>query len=130
MIDPSVASDVYRALADEHGWSIRYVLDTHVHADHVSRARELANHTGATLLLPPQDRVAFPFTPFAEGARVIVGTAVMTALHTPGHSGYEDAWFFRRLFKRRTGVAPARYRRIFRPIHRGHRTVTREPQPA
>ena len=33
--------------------------------------------------------------------------------------GYEDASFFRRLFRRRTGVAPARYRRAFRPIHRG-----------
>ena len=33
--------------------------------------------------------------------------------------GYEDASFFRRLFRRRTGVAPARYRRVFRPIHRG-----------
>jgi transcriptional regulator GlxA family with amidase domain len=33
--------------------------------------------------------------------------------------GYEDPSFFRRLFKRRTGVAPARYRRVFQPIHRG-----------
>jgi transcriptional regulator GlxA family with amidase domain len=31
--------------------------------------------------------------------------------------GYEDASFFRRLFRRRTGVAPAQYRRVFRPIH-------------
>ena len=35
--------------------------------------------------------------------------------------GYEDPSFFRRLFKRRTGVAPARYRRVFQPIHRGAR---------
>jgi transcriptional regulator GlxA family with amidase domain len=33
--------------------------------------------------------------------------------------GYEDPSFFRRLFRRRTGVAPARYRRVFQPIHRG-----------
>jgi glyoxylase-like metal-dependent hydrolase (beta-lactamase superfamily II) len=86
VIDPSVASDVYTAIADEHGWFIRYVLDTHVHADHFSRARELANQTGATLLLPPQDRVAFPFTPFAEGERVVIGTAMIAPLHTPGHT--------------------------------------------
>ena len=86
VIDPSVASDVYSAIADEHGWSIRFVLETHVHADHVSRARELANRTRATLLLPPQDRVAFPFTSVAEGDRVPIGTAVITALHTPGHT--------------------------------------------
>jgi glyoxylase-like metal-dependent hydrolase (beta-lactamase superfamily II) len=68
VIDPSVPSDVYPTIADEHGWAIRYDLDTHVHADHVSRARELANRTAATLLLPRQERVDFPFTAFTEGA--------------------------------------------------------------
>jgi glyoxylase-like metal-dependent hydrolase (beta-lactamase superfamily II) len=86
VIDASVASDVYTTIADEHGWAIRYVLDTHVHADHVSRARELANRTEATLLLPQQDRVHFPFTQFTEGERIRIGTAVITALHTPGHT--------------------------------------------
>jgi glyoxylase-like metal-dependent hydrolase (beta-lactamase superfamily II) len=86
VIDPSVSSDVYSAIAQEHGWSIRFVLDTHVHADHVSRARDLAHRSGATLLLPPQDRVAFAFTPFADGERLSFGSAVITALHTPGHT--------------------------------------------
>jgi transcriptional regulator GlxA family with amidase domain len=40
--------------------------------------------------------------------------------------GYEDPSFFRRLFKRRTGVAPARYRRVFQPIHRGMPPKPRE----
>ena len=40
--------------------------------------------------------------------------------------GYEDPSFFRRLFKRRTGVAPARYRRVFQPIHRGMSPVPRQ----
>jgi transcriptional regulator GlxA family with amidase domain len=38
--------------------------------------------------------------------------------------GYEDPSFFRRLFRRRTGLAPARYRRVFRPIHQGMPAVT------
>lgn len=42
VIDPSVSPDVYLELASRQGWSIRYVLETHVHADHLSRARELA----------------------------------------------------------------------------------------
>jgi glyoxylase-like metal-dependent hydrolase (beta-lactamase superfamily II) len=92
VIDASVADGIYTAIAEEHRWSIRYVLDTHVHADHVSRARELANRTGATLLLPPQDRVAFPFTPLAEGDRVHIGTAVIAALHTPGHTDESTAF--------------------------------------
>jgi glyoxylase-like metal-dependent hydrolase (beta-lactamase superfamily II) len=92
VIDPSVRSDVYTAIAGEQGWSIRFVLDTHIHADHVSRARELANRTEARLLLPPQDRAAFSFTPFAEGERVRIGDAVIAALHTPGHTNESTAF--------------------------------------
>ena len=86
VIDPSVTSDVYLDIAQRHRWSIRYVLDTHVHADHLSRARELARQTGATLLLPPQDRARFAFTPIADGERIRVGNATLRALHTPGHT--------------------------------------------
>jgi glyoxylase-like metal-dependent hydrolase (beta-lactamase superfamily II) len=86
VIDPSVPSDVYVAIAREHGWSICWVADTHVHADHLSRARDLASRTGATLLLPPQERVRFAFTGIADGQRIRVGKATITALHTPGHT--------------------------------------------
>jgi transcriptional regulator GlxA family with amidase domain len=41
--------------------------------------------------------------------------------------GSEDASFFRRLFKRRTGVAPAQYRRAFKPIHRGLPSAEKKP---
>lgn len=44
--------------------------------------------------------------------------------------GYEDPSFFRRLFKRRTGLAPARYRRVFQPIHRGQTVVPQRRRPA
>jgi transcriptional regulator GlxA family with amidase domain len=44
--------------------------------------------------------------------------------------GYEDPSFFRRLFRRRTGVAPARYRRVFQPVHRGVPTDARSRRPA
>jgi len=86
VIDPSVDSQVYVDLARTRGWTITGVLDTHVHADHLSRARALAEHTGATLYLPRQDRVAFRFTPLEEGADVQVGEARLRALHTPGHT--------------------------------------------
>jgi glyoxylase-like metal-dependent hydrolase (beta-lactamase superfamily II) len=86
VIDPSVSSDVYIRIATAHGWTIRYVADTHIHADHLSRARELAGQTGATLLLPPQHRAAFAFTPIADCQRIAVGDASLTAIHTPGHT--------------------------------------------
>ena len=86
VIDPSVSADVYLDIANSRGWSIRYVLDTHVHADHLSRAPELARQAGATLLLPPQNRVRFPFTAIADGERVRVGNANLSAIQTPGHT--------------------------------------------
>jgi glyoxylase-like metal-dependent hydrolase (beta-lactamase superfamily II)/rhodanese-related sulfurtransferase len=86
VIDASVPADVYLQLARENGWSIRSVLETHVHADHVSRARQLAALAGATLRLPRQDRVTFGFVALGEGDRVPVGKATITALHTPGHT--------------------------------------------
>ena len=86
VIDPSVSPDVYLELADRHGWSIRYVLETHVHADHLSRARDLVRQTGAALLLPQQQRVRFAFTAIADGERIPLGSASITATHTPGHT--------------------------------------------
>lgn len=86
VIDPSLAPDVYCALAARHGWTIRYVLETHIHADHLSRARLLAGQAGATLVLPDQRRVGFPFTPVHDGDRIVVGRATLVARHTPGHT--------------------------------------------
>jgi len=86
VIDPSVSPDVYLQIANRHGWSIRYVLETHVHADHLSRARELVGQTGAALLLPAQQRVTFAFTAIADGARIRFGSASLTAMRTPGHT--------------------------------------------
>lgn len=86
VIDPSVSPDVYLDLASRHGWSIRNVLETHVHADHLSRARDLVRQTGAALLLPPQLRVRFAFTAVSDGECVSVGNASITAIHTPGHT--------------------------------------------
>jgi glyoxylase-like metal-dependent hydrolase (beta-lactamase superfamily II) len=86
VIDPSVSPEVYVAIAREHGWTIRSVLETHVHADHLSRARELTGRTGARLRLPPQNRAKFEFTAIGDGQRFQCGDATLVALHTPGHT--------------------------------------------
>ena len=86
VIDPSLAPDVYLDIARRHRWRVPYVLETHIHADHLSRARELAKQAGARLVLPPQDRVRFAFAPIADGERIQVGHATLRALHTPGHT--------------------------------------------
>jgi glyoxylase-like metal-dependent hydrolase (beta-lactamase superfamily II) len=73
-------------MLQQQEWSLRYVLETHVHADHLSRARELVRRTQATLLLPPQRRVRFAFTAVADGQALPLGRATLTAIHTPGHT--------------------------------------------
>jgi glyoxylase-like metal-dependent hydrolase (beta-lactamase superfamily II)/rhodanese-related sulfurtransferase len=87
VIDPSLPVDVYIHLAHQRGWTIRHVLETHIHADHLSRARELATQTGATLYLPVQQRARFPFIAVAEGDRIQIGKATLAAIYTPGHTG-------------------------------------------
>jgi glyoxylase-like metal-dependent hydrolase (beta-lactamase superfamily II)/rhodanese-related sulfurtransferase len=86
VLDPSLAPEVYLDLATQYNWQIRYVLETHIHADHLSRARLLAERSRATLLLPDQGRVHFPFSAVREGDRIMVGRATITARRTPGHT--------------------------------------------
>jgi len=93
VIDASVDPAVYLRLAAERGWTIRYVLDTHVHADHLSRSRALAEAVGAALLLPAQNRVAFAFTPVKDAQTLEFGRSRITVMSAPGHT-MESACFY------------------------------------
>ena len=86
VIDASVAPEVYVELAGRAGWRITDVLDTHVHADHLSRSRQLSELCGATLWLPEQRRVTYRFAPVRDGEIIQVGAAQLAPLHTPGHT--------------------------------------------
>jgi glyoxylase-like metal-dependent hydrolase (beta-lactamase superfamily II)/rhodanese-related sulfurtransferase len=74
------------ALARAKDLAITHVLDTHVHADHVSGARELAEATGATLGLHEAAEVRFPHVGLRDGERLRLGTVELRVLHTPGHT--------------------------------------------
>jgi glyoxylase-like metal-dependent hydrolase (beta-lactamase superfamily II) len=93
VIDPSLDPQVYADLAFRHGWTISAVLDTHVHADHLTRGRQLAELTGARLYLPEQKRVKYPFLPLEEGDELRVGDARLTVLATPGHTRESICYF-------------------------------------
>jgi glyoxylase-like metal-dependent hydrolase (beta-lactamase superfamily II) len=86
VIDPALPADVYLALADARQVRIGYVLDTHIHADHISRARQLASASGADLLLPAQDRARFPHRALRDGDGIEFGGSRLVALATPGHT--------------------------------------------
>ena len=86
VVDAALEPEVYLQVAREHGWTIGDVIDTHVHADHLSRGRLLAEQAGATFHLPAQERVAYEHRPMGEGDVLQIGAARLEALHTPGHT--------------------------------------------
>jgi len=78
--------DVYLWLAEGRGWRITHVLDTRVHADHLSRSRGLAGLVGATLHMPEEAPVSYPFYGLEDGDALVVGSATLEAIRIPGHT--------------------------------------------
>lgn len=93
IIDASLEPELYIALAQQRGVNIRYVLDTHIHADHLSRSKRLAEIAGAELWLPEQSRVHFPYHPLKDGSELRFGSSILQAISTPGHTGESTCYF-------------------------------------
>ncbi len=74
--------------AKKAGVTISHVIDTHVHADHYSGGRKLAEMVGAHYCLHESDAdfVKFPFHPLHDGDVIEVGNVAVKVLHTPGHT--------------------------------------------
>ena len=91
VVDPRRDVDVYTDFAAREGLEIRYVLETHIHADFASGARELAARTGAEIALSSCDagekyETAFPHRELADGDTITIGAVRIQAVHTPGHT--------------------------------------------
>ena len=86
VIDPQGDPKRYIELAERHGMKVSAVIDTHIHADHVSSARELANASGATLSYGPEAKVTFPHRTLNDGDVFMVGNRQFRVFHTPGHT--------------------------------------------
>jgi hydroxyacylglutathione hydrolase len=78
--------DDYVALARRKGLTITDIVETHIHADHVSGNQALAASTGARIHLHPAAEPAFPTTPIEDGSEIRVGNISLKMLHTPGHT--------------------------------------------
>jgi hydroxyacylglutathione hydrolase len=92
VIDPKWDVEAYLDLAEEHGFAIRHILETHNHADHVSGKGRLQKATGATIHIPAGADVEFAHDAMADGDRLTVGGATITALSTPGHRPEHTAY--------------------------------------
>ena len=86
VIDAALDPGVYLGLLRERGWRLVAAVDTHIHADHLSRSRLLAQQAGVELRLPAQGRSQHPFRPVVDSDRISVGSTGLVALHTPGHT--------------------------------------------
>jgi hydroxyacylglutathione hydrolase len=86
-VDPQ-ANDIdnYIEFAKAKGMEIKYVIDTHVQADHVSGGRRLAQLTGADYCLHGAAEVTFDFTPLTDDQHLDLGNVSIRVLHTPGHT--------------------------------------------
>ena len=86
VVDPVGDISPYVGAANATGMRLHYVIDTHLHADHVSSGRALAQASGAEYVLFADAKVAFPFRGVRDGELLELGNVLITVLHTPGHT--------------------------------------------
>lgn len=86
VIDPLREIDSYVQKAARHGATIKYVFETHFHADFVSGHLDLAKATGATIVYGPTATPSFDAHIASDGEIFKLGNVTFTVLHTPGHT--------------------------------------------
>ena len=86
IIDPLRDIDVYLALASERNATIKYIFETHFHADFVSGHIDLGKVTNAPIIYGPNTETKFPVTVAKDGQKFMLGELSIEVLHTPGHT--------------------------------------------
>lgn len=86
VVDPVGDIAPYLKAAQETGMRILYVIDTHIHADHMSAGRRLAEAAGADYVLFAEANAASPFRGARDGGVLPLGNVSVQVLHTPGHT--------------------------------------------
>jgi len=86
VIDPLRDIDEYLELASERHANIKYIFETHFHADFVSGHLDLSKATGATIIYGPGTETKFPVHIAKDGEKFNIGKLTIEVLHTPGHT--------------------------------------------
>jgi len=86
VVDPQRDVDEYLAEADAQGLKIKYVIETHLHADFVSGHQEIAARTGAQIIFGEKAGVEFEHRAVKDGEEIRMGDVVLRFIETPGHT--------------------------------------------
>jgi glyoxylase-like metal-dependent hydrolase (beta-lactamase superfamily II)/rhodanese-related sulfurtransferase len=87
VVDPEASQvDRYLALAARHGLRIRYLIDTHTHADHFSASQLLARQLGVPVVMHRASPAPFVDMRVDDGEMIVVGQLRLEVIHTPGHT--------------------------------------------
>lgn len=92
VVDPQRDVQQYLDEAAAHGMRIRFIVETHLHADFVSGHRELAEKTGAQIVFGAAAQAELPHLAVRDGDELRVGRVVLRALETPGHTPESICW--------------------------------------
>ena len=86
VVDPQRDVEQYVEVAEAEGLKIKYIIETHLHADFVSGHRELAARTGARIVFGEKAGATFPHLAVKEGDELKLGRVILRILETPGHT--------------------------------------------
>lgn len=86
IVDASLPIEAYQEFLVKEKLTLKYVIETHIHADHLSRSKQLAESNKVTLHLPAPNKVNFDFVPVNDTTVFKVGNISIKAIQTPGHT--------------------------------------------
>lgn len=86
VVDPKRDIQDYLDIAHQEGMNITHIVNTHLHADHVSGDQELSAATGADIYINDSVEINYPHRNIENGDRFTLGAAQIEVLHTPGHT--------------------------------------------
>lgn len=86
VVDPREEIEPYLGIARKEGLTITHLFETHIHADHLSGVRTLAQETGAKMYLHEAARAKFDHVALKDGDEFDLGAVKVKILHTPGHT--------------------------------------------
>jgi glyoxylase-like metal-dependent hydrolase (beta-lactamase superfamily II) len=86
IIDASLPVEIYVNLLSEQGLRLKYVIETHIHADHLSRSKDIAEYFRVPLYLPVRNRVEFMHKKILSDSIFPIGSITLKTISTPGHT--------------------------------------------